>query len=547
VLSLSALEARLRRRRHLRGHLTQGVGGLLPGRTKGWSIDPTSSVSPRSALAALRTHASLAGPLIILAACAAAAALLAGEELSVRNGSFPASLATVVVALLATGFGVYRRTGASVWLLTISPFAIAAVTWSVLFVLRPVELYFFPDHAALALGQLGYDVAALTRTVALASLGCSAWCAGYLIALGRQETAEARTADSPRGSWIVAGFALALGTALWVALFLRQGGIGALVHSLVSVRTGQGSSFYGFVGVWIVQGTALYALALLLSGRRRGARGLRCLFCAAVALAALAAVALQLRGLALFGALSALTISLRLRPPSRRTIAVAASLALIAVLGLAFAQQTRAYTSRMPASEAVHTAVRTPLWALYASDLSTYDDFVAIRELVPGSIPSLNGATLREVPQALVPRSLWPDKPVGVDSRVASYLYPGVPVAVPISIQGELYWNGGLLAVAVGSLILGAAFGRLGRFGLRARPGSPSFVLYAVAFPFTHAFLTRGLATMTENLLFALAGVSFAILALSFRPQPLSALRGARLLRNRVSPSPLPERRGAGA
>jgi hypothetical protein len=451
----------------------------------------------------------------------------------------------VALALLVTGLSAYRRTGASLRLLAISPFAIAAATWGALFVVRPVELHLFPDHAALALGELGFDPAVLTRTVALASLGCAAWCAGYLITLGRCEEAAAQAADPPRSSWISGTLALALGTALWVALFIRQGGVGALTHSLVSVRAGLRSSSYGFVGVWIVQGTALYALVLLLSGNTRDGRALRCLLGAATALAVLAAFALELRGLAIFGVLSALTIGFRLRRPDKRAVAVGAALAVVAIGALAFAQQVRAYTSRMPTSEAVRAAAHTPLWAASVADLSTYDNFVAMRELVPASIPWLKGATLREVPYALVPRPLWPGKPAGIDSRVASYLYPGVAVAVPISIQGELYWNGGLAAVAVGSLILGAAFGRIGRLGLSAQPGSPSFLLYAAALPFTHAFLTRGLATMTENFLFAVVGVSFAILSLTVRPRSLSGLSVARL-RNRSRP-PAPGRRGAEA
>jgi uncharacterized membrane protein YqaE (UPF0057 family) len=162
------------------------------------------------------------------------------------------------------------------------------------------------------------------------------------------------------------------------------------------------------------------------------------------------------------------------------------------------------------------------------SDLGTFDDLVAMRELVPASIPFLHGATLREIPEALVPRRLWPEKPLGVDARVASYLYPGSPAAVPISLQGELYWNDGLVAVVLGSLALGAAFGGLGRLGLRSPAGSGALVLYATTLPFTHAFLTRGLASMTENLLFALVGVFFAGVAFGLWPVARPSFRPAK-------------------
>ena len=505
-----------------------------------------SIASPRSAHPLAHTHAGLTTALVALAGCATAAALLANDVFGSGPAPFAASVGVVVAVMAVTAVSVYRRMGASAWLVAISPFAIASATWTALFVLRPVELYVFPDHAVLALGQLGFDSAALMHAVALAGAGCAAWCAGYVWTLGRIDETVAQPVVPPRTHWVGGAVALVLGTALWAALFVRLGGIGALVHSAVSVRADQRSSSYGFVGVWVVQGTGLWALALLLEGGRRNATRLRTLVVLAAVLSAAAAVALELRGLVLFAVISALTIALALRPPSRAKLFVGTAAAVLAVLALGFAQQVRAYTSGMTTPEAVRTTVHTPVWALYASDLGTFDDLVAMRELVPASIPFLNGGTIREIPQALVPRRLWPGKPVGVDARVASYLYPGVAVAVPISLQGELYWNGGLAVVIGGSLVIGAAFGALGRFGLRSRIRTPFFVLYAVALPFTHAFLTRGLAAMTENLVFALVGVSVAGVAFGLRFDSQVVLRRLRPLRTRM-PFPVPERRGADA
>jgi len=478
-------------------------------------------------------------PLLALAVCALASALIARGAGGGRPGAFGVAVALVVAANVITGVCSYRRAG-SFGRAVVSPFAVAAVTWLVLFVLRPVELYFFPDHAALALGQLGFDLAALTRTVAIGALGCAAWCAAYVWALGTRERPHAERAQPTRARWPGGVAAIVLGTALWVALFIRHGGLAALVRSPVSVRADQRSSSYGFVGLWIVQGTALCALALLLGEGRSDRRALRRLVLVAVIVSAAAAVALELRGLAVFALISAVAIAVTLRPPSKAQVALGVAAALVAAVGLAYAQQVRAYTSGMATRSAIRTAVHTPPWAVYVSDVGTFDHFVAMRELVPAAVPYLDGATLREIPEALVPRGLWPKKPLGVDARVASYLYPGAPVAVPISLQGELYWNGGLVVVVLGSLVVGAAFGALGRVGLSASPRSLSFVVYAVALPFTHALLTRGLATMTENLLFALVGVCVACLCFGFGTRPNA-------VRARIAPSPLPEGRTADA
>lgn len=467
----------------------------------------------------LHVDVRLGCALVGLVSCGTASLFLATDAMGAGSAQFAASVLLTVGVIAVTAWCIYGRTDRSLSAVTLSPYSVAAATWTALFVLRPVELYFFPDHASLALGELGFGPAALTRAVAIGGMGCAAWCVGYVTTLGRWHSRRPRGAAPPQFHWVFGALALLVGTLLWGLLFVREGGVHALVASAVSMRAHQRSSAYGFIGVWIVQGTGLCALIALLGSETHGTRrALRAFVAAAVVLSAAAAVALQLRGLAVFAALSALAILLSLRPPSTKKLVVGAIVATLLAAGLAFAQQVRAYTSRMPPAEAVRAASETPLWANFVSDFGTFDDLVAMRDLVPGSIPFLRGTTLREIPEAVVPRSLWREKPLGVDARAASYLYPGTSVAVPISLQGELYWNYGLVAIFVGSLTLGAAFGAVGRLGLRADAGSGTFLLYAVTLPFTHAFLTRGLSATTESFVFALFGVFFASLALGFQP-----------------------------
>jgi hypothetical protein len=511
-------------------HDTTRVGGLLPARAKEVWIDPRAPVSRQSARAEPRLHASLVVSLALLAGCAALSALLANGTVALPGAwSFGASIASLVVTVAVTALAAYRRSGSSWRLVAISPLAVAAVTWAVLFVLRPLELYFFPDHAALPLGLLGFRLVDLTRPVALAGAGCATWCAAYLISLGRVGPRGYRLKKRSSVSSTGGVVGLALGTCLFLLLFLRQGGFGALLRSPISLRLGQGSSFYGFLGLWLVQGTALFALARLLTGGRNETGALRRLVWIGAALSVFAAVALELRGLVVFAFISAAAMVICVCRLRRRQLILGIAVAGLVVLGLGFAQQVRAYTSTMTTKDAIGAATRTPLWADFVSDLATYDHFAAMRELVPGSVASLHGKTLLDVPKALVPRALWPGKPQAVDARVASYLYPGASADVPISMQGELYWNGGLIAVLVGGLVLGLAFGLLARFGLRARPGSPGFVVYIVALPFTHAFLTRGFAPTTESIVFAVVGVTLAIGCMS--PQWLFDIRVPRFLR----------------
>jgi hypothetical protein len=450
--------------------------------------------------------------LATILACGAVDALIAGRVLDPeRTLWFATALASVVLVVAAAGVASYERAGRSVQRAAVTPFTIAAGTWLVLFFLRPLELYIAPDHAATSLSEFGFRLDDLTRTTALAGLGAAAWCAGYLLALGPRLDGRRRT-SSPRALTVstrASAAALAFGTLLWFALFMRQGGPSALLHSAASIRVNENASFYGFIGVWIVQGMTLVALASQLLEPKRSTRRI---LVAGAALSLAAGLCLQVRGLTVFGAAAAAAIYLALRVPSRRALVVGACVVVLAVVALPAMQQVRAYSTLHTMSESLSLTARTPPWAMYVSDLSTFDNFVAMQSMIPASIPYLDGRSIAEIPEMLVPRSLWPGKPLGIDFRTSAYLYPSIYVAVPISLQGELYWNGGIAVVVIGALILGAAFGGVTRAGWRAT-SSAGLVLFAVTLPFTHGLLTRGLATQFENLLFALVGTLFAMAA----------------------------------
>jgi hypothetical protein len=451
-----------------------------------------------------------------------------------RGGWFVASVAAVTAALGLTGVAAWNRSGRSLHRLATSPFSLAATTWAVLFVFRPLELYFAPHHAAVSVAQLGFDLADLTKTVALAGLGCATWGIGYLLAFGHT-TPGIRVRAGKQSlvrSWKRAAIALALGSALVGALFLRQGGLSALIHSPASIRVNQGASFYGFVGIWLLQATALCALVDLL---RRPSRRAKAVFVAALLLTVGASFALQLRSLVAFTTLAGIVAFMRLRVPTRRQFAVAVAVLAIGAAALAALQQVRAYTTNASTREAIARTVDTPIWAMYVSDLSTFDNFLAFEQLVPHSITYLDGRSIAEIPAALVPRSAWPDKPLGIEFAVSAYLYPGVYVAVPISLHGELYWNGGWPLVAVGLFVMGVIMGAYGGAGLQAT-GRRSLVVYCVTFPFVHAFLRSALATMTGNLVLALIGTTLALIIVSdWRPWERLRYRHIAVNRRRVA------------
>jgi oligosaccharide repeat unit polymerase len=438
----------------------------------------------------------------------------------------------LVVTVAVTTVAALRSLSGWRWLLA-SPLAIAAATWLPLFALRPIELYFYPGEAITPMIQLGYDVGDLSRTVAIAGVGCATWSLGFL--LGLAALRRAGLLDAPRldrlalrrrAPWIV----IALGAALAGALFMRQGGPAALIHSAGSLHVNQGSGFYGQFGIWMLEGTALYALAVILQGGDGGREARRVLMVSAP-LAVLSTLALGSRGFIAFGLLAAAVIYLRLRVPRARTVAITISVALLVAGALEFAAIVRTNAASTDLATAVGRTFETPVPAFQTADLSVFDDFVAMQGVVPSSISRLDGSSLLQIPAALAPRALWPGKPQPVDNLVSEYLYPGATAGTPITMQGELYWNFGLPGVALGSLAIGLLMGW--STALLFRRSALSLILYAVLYASVFALLTRALGTMSANTAIALVATAVAVAACG-SPSPF-VLEPVRRLRSRIA------------
>jgi hypothetical protein len=420
--------------------------------------------------------------------------------------------AGLALAILLTLAEARRRTS---WLaVAVSPLSLAALTWVSLFVLRPIELHLNPHHATTGLAQFGFQLSDLTQTAALGAIGCVCCAGAYLLGLGFPERfggEEPKLSIAFRRGMML----LVVGTALWLVLFLRAGGFHAFLSSPVSIRAHERSSFYAFIGVWLVQGTALVAFLAFLARRTRAAGAL---LAAGIGLSALAAVGLQVRSLFAYAVLAGVGLYFSLRRLRGRRLVSVVAAGVVGILLLAFAQQVRGNTHFVSTREAIRRTAKTPFLSLFDNDLSTFDNFVAINKLVPGTVHYLDGRTLVEIPLSLIPRGLWHGKPLGVDTEATAYLYPGAPAGSPLSMQGELYWNGGILPIVLGSAVVGFLLGLFARFYIRSTPGSRPALVYFALWPFTYALLTRSLAVMTENIVFALVGVVVVLLVVAPPP-----------------------------
>lgn len=480
---------------------------------------------------------ALTAALAALVGIATLSALIAADALDADDtDAFALALVLIPCALAISFLVALRSERAQPTRLGLWPLVLAIPLWMATFVLRALTLWGSPRFAADPLHALGFGPGDLTRTVAMGGLGIACWCLGHLglllLPARRRRAVPAflrRTAEPGRWRWALL---IGAGTALWAALFQRQGGIDALINAPATIRQNQQSSFYGFIGVWMVQGAAVFLWIQVLrasSGVREaiGSRAGR--VCAlAFAIGVVAGFCLQLRELTLLLLLAMMIVYLHFRRPSRRVLAILLSGAVALGGVLLIYQQVRGFSQRVETSRAIELALRTPPAELASGDLNTFDNLVAMRELVPHSIGYLNGQTLIQIPGALVPRSIWGSKPQPIDQQVSGYLYPGGRQlradgraasldglsGTPILLQGELYWNLGLGGVAIGSLLFGALIGAVARAARRADESDALLALYSVTASFVPLLLTRALATMTGNLVLALIGTSIALLVL---------------------------------
>ncbi len=494
-----------------------------------WSTDPPVGAVPRARHAAqLRIDRRAVGALGIVGACAALDLAIAAGALdrALGFGLLLCVVATVAITFAVAAGEARRRAGGSWQAVVVSPLAAAIVSWGALYAWRPLSLWLWPRDSTLALSALGFAGEDLTKAAAIGALGGASWVLGYLLLLGRRRVVvpALRPQRQPMTrSELGAGVALlAFGSLLWGALFMRQGGFAVLSSAPGELHNDGFGSGYAVLGVWIVQGVALRGLIALLRGGGRNAAWMLAL---GTGTSLVAALAMQARGLLFLGVVAAGVIVLCLRTPSRRAFAVTCAVAVAAIPAGTFLQQVRSYSQSAAPREAVLLALQTPPGTFLISDLSVFDNLVAFRQLVPRSVPRLDGATLAAVPLAFVPRALWPGKPLPVDQQVTAILYPGSTAGSPIGLQGELLWNFGLAGVVLGALLVGGLMGLLAR--TRHRIGGPgALLLYAVAIASVVAPLTRALAPMATNTAMALLGGGVVAAALS----PRTALAWARVV-----------------
>lgn len=83
------------------------------------------------------------------------------------------------------------------------------------------------------------------------------------------------------------------------------------------------------------------------------------------------------------------------------------------------------------------------------------DELFRFVEVVPGQLPYKYGADFFGVLTSLVPRAVWPDKPIFSPGAEYGFWLNTITSVTPFPI-GEMYWNGGYVGVVLGMMLWGA-------------------------------------------------------------------------------------------
>ena len=108
----------------------------------------------------------------------------------------------------------------------------------------------------------------------------------------------------------------------------------------------------------------------------------------------------------------------------------------------------------------------------FAEDANMLDGFALLRQVYPEMLGYSYGGEHLEILQRPIPRSWWPDKPVGGYMNKLGIITAdsGFTLGISPSLFGSFYQEGGLVGVVLLSIIYGFGFGRLVSFSTSIVP-----------------------------------------------------------------------------
>ncbi|MAV65254.1 MAG: hypothetical protein CMG00_08705 [Candidatus Marinimicrobia bacterium] len=124
------------------------------------------------------------------------------------------------------------------------------------------------------------------------------------------------------------------------------------------------------------------------------------------------------------------------------------------------------------------------------------------------------GSSFLWIPLSFIPRSIWPDKPISIDTYFGMKVYEATTYgsgAVPPGLFSELYWNFGYIGIIIGCFIFGIVFRFIEiHYLIKGNNNINSLIIYVVC------FLTLGVAVFGSSINSTIVGILYKIIPLIF-------------------------------
>ena len=366
------------------------------------------------------------------------------------------------------------------------PIVLFALAFGAMFVARPASILAGGEHRF-----WGVDVLpVLSRTLLLALVGAVAFVIGYELHGGKWLAARLPR-PRPIDTGVAALGALGVASVALVALVIllpTSEGLDSL-RILLGGRSGdlsellKSSSDYFWYGSLLFAPAAFILVALAVRVRTVALCVAAVIVCL-LALSRLAPVGGRIVLLPVLGGIFVLVFLLREKRPS---VLFLAALGTVALLGSYLILHLRDPTDALTFRTAVEQLERRPHAVLdpvlHGADAEMVLALSAALTVIPEDLSyRWGGATVGNLVTRPVPRELWPGKPLTPGEEVVAtiwpHLYPGLnPAFSPLLV---LYWDLGLVGVAIGMALFGLLARAFYEWFLLHRRSFAAQLLYAI-------------------------------------------------------------------
>jgi hypothetical protein len=343
------------------------------------------------------------------------------------------------------------------------PLVPASIALGVMFVGRPLA-----DLVTLETIHLGYDVLpTFNEALFVALIGIVFFQLGYF-AIGGAAWSRRLPRPScfhPRHAAHAGWLFFILGTLLFSVFLVSAGGIGQVLFYLLEGRQPSNNDLYlsstgylyGGISLWAASALIFFVLAT--AGRRKSYI-FPFLVTTLLLLVYYGAQGTRSHMLPLVLAVPVFWYLWKSRRPKLRTLFVASMIGF-ALLG--WMREIRNVEKRGDMLAKLGTALAAPLSEagniLTGSDAEMFDSLANALVVVPEHLPFQHGSTITDILIRIVPRPLWPDKPLESNDALVNTLWPvhysQSRAAPAFSLLGPFYADSGILTVALGMLLTG--------------------------------------------------------------------------------------------